>query len=335
MTGCPRRRQRPSSKAGFALPLVLTMVTVLALTFLTCILALNSLRDETRQALASIEFERNAMTAEARFLYLIATEPLGFQGVRIGGTRLPANGQQLQYAEDYQVLLRIDDRPYLWRETLDQTAGATPYVISIQDEAGLANVDQLGQVALGRLFQQVGVDVDAADALALELLEYRAQPVEPIRRLAELYKLPSAADLLTERRFRELTEITSVIPLQTMININTAPAPVLKAWFDLSDSQIELAISDRETIALSQLAQIGAAQPIDFSATTTVFPNGRFRFTFTDARTGQSYRSNLVLTPSDQEHPFWIENPRRLRLNTPEPALDDLEDFPEIPNSPA
>ena len=82
-------RQRPQrgGKAGFALPMVLGMVTVLALIFLVCMAGLRSLQAETRATLSDVEFERTAMTAEARMAFLAVTEP--FVLVRTAVSRQP------------------------------------------------------------------------------------------------------------------------------------------------------------------------------------------------------------------------------------------------------
>ena len=62
-----------------------------------------------------------------------------------------------------------------------------------------------------------------------------------------------------------------------------------------------------------------------------ICPNGRVRFTLTDPKTKLSYRATLVLTPTNQERPIWVENARTSRLSqAPDPLADDAEDFPQI-----
>ena len=330
---------RGGGKAGFALPTVLAIMLVVSLTFATCILALKGLRDETRETLASLEFERAAMSAEARLAYLISTEPLGPEGLRIGANRLAANQRGgaalLEQGIATLSLLRFDDRPYRWLESGDETVDA-PYLVQVQDEAGLVNLYHADPAMLGRLFQHAGLDEDQAELLATELTDFNAQPppAEPIRRISEIYRLPSARDLISDKAYRTLRALAAVHPDSRAANINTAPPEVLKAWFDLTDDQAAQALGDREAAPFGSPNDIGAVV-IDNSI-NYAFPGGRVRFTMVDPRTGQTYRSTLVMTPTSPVRPVWTENSRMQRQPPPpEPALDELEDFPEVPDSPA
>ena len=54
------------------------------------------------------------------------------------------------------------------------------------------------------------------------------------------------------------------------------------------------------------------------------------RFTFSDPRTGLTYRSTLILTPNSQQRPIWVENGKTQRQRPTDVSDDDLEDFPQI-----
>jgi hypothetical protein len=335
----PRARTKAvRGKGGFALPTVLAIMLVVSLTFATCILALKGLRDETRQTVASIEFERAAMSAEARLAFLISTEPLGPEGLRIGANRLAQNQRGAAALLEQQIatldLLRFDDRQYRWLETGDETVDA-PYLVQVQDEAGLVNLFQADPAMLGRLFQLAGLDEDQAELLATELTEFNAlpPPSQPIRRLSEIYRLPSARDLLSDKAYRTLLGLSAVHPDSRAVNINTAPPNVLKVWFDLTDDQAAKALDDRDAAPLGSPADIGV--PVIDNSINYAFPGGRVRFTMTDPRTGQVYRSTLVMTPTSPLRPVWTENSRIQRQPPPPEPVDELEDFPEVPDSPA
>jgi len=325
-------------KSGFALPTVLAVLLAVSLVFAVSLNALKGLRDETRQALASVEFERAAMTAEARFGYFLSTEPLGPEGLRMGAFRLAQNqrgaGPLLDQSMEVQQFLYFDGRAYRWVEDAENEA-APPYLLTLQDEAGLVNLYQADPAMLARLFEAAGVEMGAAQDLADELTEYNSEPApaQPVRTLAELYRLPSARQILGDRAYRTLQSLATVQIDSRAVNINTASPAVLKAWFDLSDSQAAKALDDREDAPLGSPNDIGAVA-LDNSI-NYAFPNGRATFTLTDPRTGQVYRSTLVLTPTNTVRPIWTENVSLLRPpQPPAPDRDDIEDFPQVPYFP-
>jgi hypothetical protein len=322
---------RLAARRGFALPLVLAMVAVLALVMIAALSALSSLREETAATLESVEFDRTAASAEARLQYLLLTEPFGRKGLRVGGTRVPGisgrGGQSPEYF-DYISQVIADGRPYRWRE-----AEPTPaFLAQLQDEAGLLNFGDGDPFRLSRLLQQAGLSEQDADQLVSELLDYNAQPTphEPIRRLAELYSLPSGRALISDKAWRYIDANAAVHRDSTNMNINTASRDVLKAWFDLTDAQLDQAIKDRDE------SDIGLASPFDIGvpgladSSNYRMTGGRLRFIFTDPRTGLAYRSTLVLTPNNQERPIWVENAKTQKLPRAPETPDDLEDFPEI-----
>ena len=263
--------------------------------------------------------------------YLLLTEPFGRKGLRIGGTRVlaaPGRAPNTEYF-DFVSQMFADGRPYRWREA----EPAPAYLAHLQDEAGLLNFGDGDPFRLSRLLQQAGLSQDDADQLVSELLDYNAEPPphEPIRRLAELYSLPSGRGLITDKAWRYIDTHSAIHRDSTNMNINTASRDVLRAWFDLTESQLDQALKDREEseIGLASPIDIGVAGLADSSNYRTT--GGRLRFIFTDPRTGLAYRSTLVLTPNNQQRPIWVENARTQKLPpAPETPDDDLEDFPEI-----
>lgn len=324
------------SKAGFALPLVLTTVAVLTLVFAISLRSLANLRAETRLALSRAEFGRLALTAEARMQYLMATEPFAAAAIELGLPRpAGANPQTLQIPEPGPFgSIYLDARPYLWRETPGDAA-LPAYVAAVQDEAGLVNLYDADVNQLTRFFEQiVGLPFSDAELLANELIEYNLDPTlhPPMRKTSELYRLPSASSVLSDAAYRRLSEKAVSYPDSRAVNMNTAPVDVLAVLFDLPLEDAQEAVEMRASgLNLRTPAEIGAniqAQGRNFSRS-----GGRLRFMFTDPATGLSYRSSLVITPNSAERPLWVENPQVVRLSSPmETYADDLEEFPEIPD---
>jgi DNA uptake protein ComE-like DNA-binding protein len=344
------------AKSGFALPTVLTVVTILTLIFMTCILALHDLFDQTQAALAASEFERAAASAEARFAYLAATEPLGPTSLRIGADREPVGIDRpvnaLASANHNPILdLKLDGRPYSWSET---PGDGRTYQISIQDEAGLVNVDFEPSATLLRLFSHYGADQNLTARLTDELADYideddlarlngaeadayRAAglPVPPnrkLRRPTEISGLLSWRKLSTMQR-REISQVVTAQPDLNSININTAPADALEIMFGVSRAQADQAIADRERAPLSGPLQLGATSFDD--ERVYVFPNGRLRFRFIDPKNGFLYRSEISLTPGHQDRPVWIQD--QLSQHTDQNGLvgnTQLLAFPQISQAP-
>ena len=229
---------RPAAKSGFALPLTLMLVAVLTLTFAVAVGALKNLKDQTVLAIKSADFEAEQMTAEARFTYLVLTEPLGAASLDIGAPRQQATGG-VTVVPDAQLFL--DSRPYRWRINTD----ASPYVVSVQDEAGLINIYQSDVLQLTRLFTRAGMAEGDADTLANELITYKVDPTAhiPMRRLSEIYRLENATSFLSEKIWRYLQDRTTLYPDNRAVNINTASAEALSILFDLSDTQAEQVVA--------------------------------------------------------------------------------------------
>ncbi len=312
-------------KAGFAMPLVLGMVAILSLTLATAILSLRGLNEQTRLAKAGAEFEQTAMTAEARLAYLMVTEPFGAASIDVGSSRRSGQGQA---QTPPTARLFLDARPYMYRLNADGPA----YLAQVQDEAGLINLYQMDQLQLQRLFEWAGLSADDAETLAGELVAYNADPTthQPMRRPVEIFRLAAAAQLITDRVWRRLESRMVAYPDTRAANINTAPAEVLKIWFDLSDDQAQEIVDNRDDDQpLTSTAQIGVATGVNQNFALT---GGRLRFHLTDPVSGLSYQSSLVFTWNNGTRPVWVENVQVTRPRSPPVLPEEAEDFPPIPD---
>jgi type II secretory pathway component PulK len=311
------------SRAGYALPAVLTLLSILTLVFMSAIAALSSLHQEAKGALDGAEFQRAAMSAEAHAAFIVTTEPLAEDRIRVGGVRLASAGGAASaggVAASSGVPLKLDDRPYLWTAP----DNGRRYAISLQDGAGLMNLNFSRADALMRLFQKAGTSETAAQSLRDQVLDFldadsnrRAYGAEgpdyaaanrplppngPISRLQDVFGVLDWPRVITAVRWRGMSPFLSADPQSKSFNINTAPSPVLQMVLNLTPSAAAQVIARREQMPITDLTQVGL--PAGDTANSYTRPNGRFVFTFIDPLRQTTYRSQMALTPDDNARPI-------------------------------
>ncbi len=300
-----------AARAGFALPAVLGLVALLSLVLLAAAAAFAAMTDTARRALDGAEFERAALGAEARALVLVATTPFAPDGLRLAG---PADTPDIG---PNRPVLRLDGRAYA-------LPGAAPLTVSLQDEAGLVNLDATRPDALLRLLARLGLPrveaealrdrlLDALDADArprprgMEPADYAARGLRPpppggFASLAELAVVPGWEALSAGGRRRELAALASADPGSTAFNLNTAPAPVLEIVLGIAPEVAARLAAQRDGAPIRSLAQAGLPPG---SPGEALKPNGRVRLAVADTRRGLGYVSRLA--PNDApEGPPWI-----------------------------
>lgn len=345
-----RRRSEALDRAGFALPTVLTMVAILTLIFLTCILALHDLFVETMAAGDQAEFERAAFSAEGRFTWLAATEPLSVNALLVGAARQGVDrdipSSIVGPTRDTISELRLDGRPY----TLSFNNDARTYLVSAQDSGGLLNLNRQPTDVLIRLFLKAGVEQGLAEQLADELQDFidtdslrrlkgaeaedylRAgrppPPDRPLYSMAQLKGLLSW-NRLTAAQKKKVMEIATAQVDSDAGNINTMTADAMEAFFNLQPNDAKRIIETRELTPIYDLPMVGLQPPDDTRRFT--FPDGRFRFRVTDPVRGFAYQSEITLTAIDIDRPVWIEHgdAQRTDLNGAV-RFDKLPAFPTV-----
>jgi ribosomal protein L27 len=325
------KRSPANAKAGYALPAVLTVVTVLTLIFMVCIQALVNLRQETEATLRDAELERAALTAEARVELIVTTEPLGANAFRVGDSRnqglagvagIVSTPNASNTPADPTELL-LDDHPYSWSEGEGESKN---YIIRIQDLAGLINLDRINNAQLTNLLTLIGVPPDSIQSAVNNFMEYRSpvtqqlgeresgsiiRPLAPdalMRQSSEVYGVPDFLSVLTPAQRRRFLNLTYVAPDTVSININTATPESLETWYGASEVDAAEILKRRESEIFYSPTQVGLGSPNDDGVYT--FPSGRVRFTFVAAGGRYMYRANIVLTPSNLYRPFFIEDAR-------------------------
>lgn len=332
MTAAARRR---TGEPGFALPSVLFVVAMVTLVFLVAIQALASLASETRRVKASVAFEADALTLEARAAFIAATRPLGPSAVLAASE------------PNAPALLALDGRPY----------EAAPGIrLSAQDEAGLINLDNLPASARPRLFAAMGVAGADETAMADRLADYMdpqdlkrpqgadnadyaraglaAPPRGPLVRRAQALGIVGWGDAVGTRRWQAFADNVTADPTSASSNVNTASAATLEVLYGLTPAQAEAAVARRTIAPFAELEDLGRTVglklPSDAERSYTM-PNGRFALRVEDAAAGLAYRSRLILSPDDPTRPFWVAEPTITQL-TPAERASSPPHAPHLPD---
>jgi type II secretory pathway component PulK len=326
------------AKQGFALPAVLAVTAIVTLVFLVAILALDSLLDQTRRAVEQSRLEIQALSLEAHAAYAIAVGAPTATGVDVPGLDRRADPR-----------LMADGRPY-------QASNASDLRLSVQDEAGLVNLDTLPQTATGRLVEALGVPPDQRAALVdrfsdyldiddlprvngAETAAYRDRglpppPNGPLRDIDQALGVLGWKDVVPRERWRAVRDDLTTDPTSTTLNINTATPGALRVLFGFSDAQVASLMERRGAAPFTGLEDLGRAAGVRLSGDAERvygFPNGRFALKITVPGTGLTYRSRIVLTPRDRERPVWIEN-RTLSMTPTEGKAQQLANAPLLPD---
>lgn len=323
-------------RRGYALPVVLAAVAVLSLVFASAASAVAALGAAARGAVDGAAFQAVAMSLEARALDLAATSRFAPDGLQAAGPPPAAAAPQPRSR------VRLDGRPYV--------ADADPALrLSLQDEAGLMNLDASRPDSLLRLFARLGLTAGEAETLRDRLLDaldaksdrrprgakaadYAAAGLPTPRSggfdgLAEAAGVLGWPSLITGPRRRAVEAWATAIPGATAFNVNTAPIPVLAMVLNLSDEAAGRIVARREAGPVTSLAQIGlpaAGGP----GGEPVRPNGRVRLTVEDARRGLRYISHL--SPVDVPFgPPWLATSAVLVRTDPSSPPADAPRLPD------
>lgn len=328
----------PIGKRGFALPAVLAVTAIVTLVFLVAILALDSLVQQTRRAVEASRFETQALSLEAHAAYMVAVGAPTTDAVLVRDLdpRLDAR-------------LRIDGTPY-------STPDASPLRLSLQDEAGLVNLDNLPAPATARLLAALDAPVDRRAALAdrfsdyidvddlaridgAEAPTYRDQglpppPDAPLRTIDQVLGVLGWKAAVPRERWRALRDDLTADLGSTAINVNTATPIALKVMYGLTDDQIAAALDRRRNAAFTGLEDLGRAVGLRLSGDAERlygFPNGRFALKIVAPGAGLDYRARIMLTPRDRERPVWIGEPA-LSLSPVDERAERHTDAPLFPD---
>lgn len=332
-------------RPGFTLPAVLAVTGVVTLIFLVAMTALTSLTSEAASARARINFLQQALTMEARVSYLAATEPFSRQEIEIGRPR-SYNGL-VAPAADATTRLWLDGRPY----RLDPDGNV---LLSLQDEAGLINVDALNDPQSERLGRLLGLPdrlnrtlgpisrdyLDSDDLRGINGAERSDYALggpanRPFLRPQEWLSLNGVREAIDPRRWRAGELALAANPLQSATNVNTATRETLQVIFDLTASQADAVIAARSRVPFVSYEDFMAASGAGVMADTDqnyMYPVPYFRISLSDRRGGWIYRARLSLTPYGLERPIWVDQSEL--TGAPRGGDDSRSNAQEFPYTP-
>jgi hypothetical protein len=267
-----------NANRGYALFLAVIVVVGLALALLTVARVQADLAPQAHRALNSARAASEAESVYARVGYLILTEAIGPASVELIARR------------DEAAQLMLDGRFY------DARGDA---IVAVQDELGLVNLNSFDEGAVAGALAEVGVSPRQTTRLAATLADYvdeddlvRAGGAEA-RSYSEGNSylnrtLSHRWDVLNVIGWRQALNIdqreafwalTTASARQGGININTAPAGVLRAV--LGDERVSQAILVRRTQrALRDIEEVQALTANSQSAAGAGFaisPGNAFR----------------------------------------------------------
>lgn len=341
------RLPRSLGSGGYILPLVAVVVALLSLVLLTVARVQSDLSPALRLQAADGERARVVHSVAARIAFLLLTEPLGPRSLRIGAGSESGAGQASARSAAGVGLreLRLDGRSYVAGE------GA---IVSVQDEAGLFNLNSGDETMLAALLRQSGVGARASSRLAAALADYvdaddlsRANGAEeaeyrraglrtpPNRNMVNRWSARAALGWSEELPDSDaLWRFTMVADGASPLNINTAPAPVLRAA--LGDGrQAETFLREREQGAMSAINQGEAlagtragAAGVELAAE----PGAAFRLVvaFDAGASRREIESQVLLAEAEAERPYYWREARYVWADGGRQS-GDLEILPTSP----
>jgi general secretion pathway protein K len=319
------------NEAGYALILAAFVVALLALVLLAALHVQAGVSPALRQQAADVVRERASHNAAAHVAFMVLTEPVGPRSIVVGAVDEAAPPLQgLRSGRGTPIReLRLDGRLYRFGEAL----------VSIQDEAGLFNLNAGDDAALTALIQQAGLEAAAARRLAATLNDYvdgddltRAGGAESDAYTRARLPAPANAKLVTRwsaeaaldwtaapAEAREaLWAATTVTPESGAVNLNTAPELVLLALLG-DQRRVETLLQQRDAQPISSLEEDPAAAGVGTGAAgvgLATLPGATFRLVVSLPGSGRGLESQIVLAAAEAERPYYWREARPVRAQT-------------------
>lgn len=340
---------RLKHSGGYAMFLVAVVVALLALVLLTSARVQGDIRPNLRRLRDEVSMELEARTALARAEYLLLSEPIGPRSLLLGGARDAGAASMPMIARARSATnarireIHLDGAAY-------RTGGLT---ISLQDEAGLYNLNAGDDLTLRDLWTEHGAGGALARNLASALNDYvdedglsrdgggetdayqRAGAPPPLN--AALTNRWGAQNALGWRAamengaFSSIWDDVSARGSQREININTAPRAVLAAI--LRDARLVQAVLARRAQApitgAEELEGLIGMRPSADGVVLAAKAGTSFRVRLR-SETGRVIEGELTLAAAEADRPFYWREERRGRVNRLNGGDEDLEHFPDV-----
>ncbi len=334
---------RAHRSRGYVLLLAVLVVALLSLVLLTVARAQSGLSPALRQQSEEAERARAAHGLAARVAFLLLTEPIGPRSILVGGQA----GQTMAMES---VLSASGARPReLFLDGRSYVAGEA--VVSVQDESGLLNLNSQDEAALAGLLQEVGVRGAQAARLAAALSDYVDEDnlTRPGGAEGEVYRRAGRAaapnqaitsrwsalgalgwEDLGEDARDTLWRLSSAAPAAGL-NLNTAPAPVLRA---VLGDRAETLLAQRRQSPLQSAEQSQALTGARTDAAGVVLavqPGQVFRLVvaFAERVGSREVESQLVMAAPGADRPFYWREARPERAGSRGARMDAAEPLPQ------
>lgn len=328
---------------GFVLVLVLAMLVVLSLLAGSIAATTARLLEQARQREQAMQDELDMASTRANVLYLLATQRMTVGGLTVDNlasfgeegirpVRSPAELDGNSGMLPVGTEIGMDGRPY---------RGIGNARFALQDENGLFGVNWNSSVRLERLLGQDGrplpvpaetlfnriMDYQDRDDLyrlnSMEAAGYRAAGMAPPTNLPlaspmELMRVVGWDQALSFLTPVEISDTLSVEPV-SVLNINTAPARVLRTLSGVDQEKAERAIAFRKLqpfmtdTAFFQFLDL----PTTLEAPIAVYPARSGTLKLWPSHGGQVRLVHWRLTPSEDRGRPWREDYELIQSQAP------------------
>ncbi|MFZ4602216.1 MAG: hypothetical protein ACOYM8_07140 [Caulobacterales bacterium] len=314
---------------GFALPIVIFTVAIFALSAFTLAESVNGYATQLRRAKEQAEFERRAAIVEARLAYLALSEPMSARSIAVGGDRAaPFDAPPVGRSGAPRLREVMLDGAWYGIDIEGQRFEA-----SLQDEAGLPNINGRSPERLARSLQGAGATPDAARLLAdrivdftdgddvrrprgAERREYQRAALEPppnapLGDIREAEGVLGWSEFLAPKARAAAVAALRAAPADASFNVNTARGPALAAAFGIDERTVETVLRRRNGVIIRNTDDLAAIAGGGFQLDEiriAATPARAIRLVVREARVGGRVRreqtSSLVLAKPGDEAPI-------------------------------
>lgn len=188
------------TRDGYILPFALVAIAVIAIVSATAAGQVQRASHSIGQLADRSRMEAGLISAEQTMLYLMLTEPMGSQGIEVGGTGDPF-GLAAETSDGID-LVRADGSP--------RSFGERAVITRLFDDQSFLNFASANEAVQVRNLSMFGVSRAQAERLAATLADY--QDTDDLRRLggAEARDYPAGA-APANRPIRDVLEVCSVM----------------------------------------------------------------------------------------------------------------------------
>ncbi len=311
-------------KNGFILLATLWMLAMLSIAASFFALWTERAVNIAQSRQANIQGEIDMISTEANIIYILSS-----QRFTIAGLTIPEDLEHRKiYDPDEEVTIlpvgkeiALDDRPYF---------GHGKAFFAIQDEGGLLNINIETEVTISRFLGLLGVDANLHGSLTAKLKDYidmddlhRINGAESYHykkrglprnnylyhqmELQQVLDWKEQSTLWKNHKLKQLTQLW--LPVRP--NVNTAPALVLQAAYQMSAESAARIIAARkiQPFYTSRMVREAMGEPLNVDPfEENYFPSTILRLTLWHEKAQRMRQVFVQLTPSaDKKKPWQVE----------------------------